>query len=193
MGGSPGAAGLTVGGLQILTEGSGAAQEPMAYSVLRIGREFATRSRVGVIGVQRVATSESQNFNRVLGVDGRIGIGDPWTIDWWGATSAGPGRDSDAVAYSARLGYETQHWSNVARYIQVGSDFNPEVGFLNRPGGYRYYEGGVMWKHRFPSVLDRGVRVSYRGYYGLNDFWQEGRLHRRGRFDSAWGGGLVPK
>jgi hypothetical protein len=172
-------AGLTLGGLQIFTEGT-SVQEEMAYSVLRIGREFATRSRIGVIGVQRVATSEAQNWNRVFGVDGRIGIGDPWTIDWWGATSAGPGRDSDAVAYSARVGYETQHWFNVARYIQVGSDFNPEVGFLNRPGGYRYYEAGVMWKQRFPSIpwIKEWIpHVNYRGYYRLNDFWQEGRLH----------------
>ena len=189
--------GLTVGGLQIFTEGNDAAQEPMAYSVLRIGREFATRSRVGVIGVQRVATSESQNWNRVVGVDGRIGIGDPWTIDWWGATSAGPGPDSDAVAYSARLAYETQHWFNVARYIQVGSDFNPEVGFLNRPGGYRYYEAGVMWKHRFPTIpwIKEWIpHVNYRGYYGLDDFWQEGRLHIDvTEFDLANGGRIGPE
>ena len=190
-------AGLTVGGLQIFTERAGA-QDPMAYSVLRLGREFATRSRVGVIGVQRVATSApSQNWNRVVGVDGRIGIGDPWTIDWWGAASASPGPDSDAVAYSARIGYETQRWNNGARYIQVGGDFHPEVGFLNRPAGYRYYEAGLMMKQRFPSVpwIKEWIpHVNYRGYYGLDGFWQEGRLHiDLTEFDLANGGSFGPE
>ena len=189
-------AGLTVGGLQIFSEGT-SVQEEMAYSVLRFGREFATRSRIGVIGVQRVATSEAQNWNRVFGVDGRIGIGDPWTIDWWGATSASPGPDSDAVAYSARIAYETQHWFNTARYIKVGSVFNPEVGFLNRPGGYRYYEAGLMWKQRFPSIpwiKEWSPHVNYRGYYGLDGFWQEGRLHIDvTEFDLANGGRFGPE
>src|SRR5687767_10638661 len=55
---------LTVGALQIFTEHQG-------YSVVRVGRELATRSRVGVIGVQRMATAQTGDWNRVLGVDGR--------------------------------------------------------------------------------------------------------------------------
>src|SRR5213083_1452584 len=76
--------GLTVGALEILTEHQG-------YSVMRVGREVGTRSRVGVIGVQRMATGETGDWNRVFAVDGRVGIRDAWTIDWWGAASAVPG------------------------------------------------------------------------------------------------------
>ena len=165
--------GLTVGALEIFTEHQG-------YSVMRVQRELAARSRIGVIGVQRLATGNANDWNRVLAVDGRVGIGDPWTIDWWGAASATSGPDTDVVAYSARLGYETGSWSNVARIIQVGRDFNPEVGFLNRGGGYRYYEIGAEWKKRFPSlpwVKQWIPHINYRGYYGLDDFWQEGRIH----------------
>src|SRR5206468_602839 len=128
-------------------------------------------------------------FTRRIGIDalgqpvpivGGVSIGDPWTIDWWGAASATSGPDTDVVAYSARLGYEAGSWSNVARIIQVGRDFNPEVGFLNRGGGYRYYEIGGEWKKRFPSlpwVKQWIPHINYRGYYGLDDFWQEGRIH----------------
>ena len=146
---------------------------------MRLQRELAARSRIGIIGVQRSAIGPG-DWNRVFGVDGRVGIGDPWTIDWWGAASASPGPDSDAVAYSARLGYQTGSWDNVARIIRVGREFNPEVGFLNRGGGYTYYEAGVEWKKRFPSIpiVKQWIpHVNYRGYYGLDDFWQEGRLH----------------
>ena len=164
---------LTVGGLEIFTE-------HQAYSVLRVQRELAARSRVGLIAVQRMATGNTGNWNRVYGVDGRIGIRDAWTLDWWGAASGVPGPDGNATAYSARLGYETGAWSNVARLIQVGSDFDPQVGFLNRRGGYRYVEAGVQWKKRFPSIpiVKQWIpHVNYRGYYRLDGEWQEGRIH----------------
>jgi len=181
---------LTMGALQIFTEHQG-------YSVMRVGREVGTRSRVGVIGVQRMATGDLGDWNRVLGLDGRIGLHDAWTIDWWGAAAAVPGPDGDAAAFSARLGYDTQHWMNVARFIQVGSDFNPEVGFLNRSGGYRYYEAGLYWKQRFPNVpwvKEWVPHVNYRGYNRLNGFWQEGRLHfDLTEVDLANGGRIGPE
>jgi len=164
---------FTVGALQIFTQHQG-------YSVARVSRELAARSRIGVIAVQRLATGNAGDWNRVYGVDGRVGIRDAWTIDWWGAASSVPGPDGDAAAYSARLGYETGSWSNLARVIQVGSGFDPQVGFLNRRGGYRFYEATVMWKKRFPSIpwlKDWHPHVGYRGYYGLDGFWQEGRVH----------------
>ena len=164
---------FTAGGLEIFTE-------QQAYSVARFERELAARSRVGFIAVQRMATANHGDWNRVYAVDGRLGIRDAWTIDWWGAASAVPGPDGNATAYSARLGQETGSWSNVARVIQVGSDFDPQVGFLNRRGGYRYYEAGVQWKKRFPGIpiVKQWIpHVNYRGYYRLDGYWQEGRIH----------------
>ncbi|HYX82693.1 MAG TPA: DUF5916 domain-containing protein [Gemmatimonadales bacterium] len=170
---------FTVGALQIFTEGANT-QEAMAYSVLRLQRELAARSRIGIIAIQRAGTSQTRDWNRVMGVDGRVGIGDSWTIDGWAAGSATPRADTDAGAFSARLGYETGSWSNLARFIQVGSDFDPEVGFLNRGGGYRFYETTIMWKHRLPNstwLKDWHPHVGYRGYYGLDGYRQEDRIH----------------
>lgn len=170
---------FTVGALQIFTDPA-ATQPAMSYSVLRLQRELAARSRIGVIAVQRMATANSGDWNRVYGLDGRIGIGDPWTIDWWGAASDRPGPDGDVAAYSARVGYQTGSWNNLARVIQVGREFDPEVGFLNRRGGYRFYEGTVMWIKRFPRLTwlkEWHPHVGYRGYYGLDGYRQEDRIH----------------
>jgi len=170
---------VTVGALQIFTDRA-TTQGAMSYSVLRFQHELAARSRIGVIAIQRMATAKSGDWNRVTGVDGRIGIHDAWTIDWWGAASATPGRDRDASAYSARLAYQTGSWNNLARIIQVGRDFDPEVGFLNRPGGYRFYEATVMWIKRYPGstwLKEWHPHVGYRGYYGLDGFRQEDRIH----------------
>jgi len=170
---------FTVGALQIFTDRA-TSQGGMSYSVLRLQRELAARSRIGVIAVQRMATAQSGDWNRVGAVDGRIGIRDAWTIDWWGAASATPRPDGDAGAYSARLGYQTGSWNNLARIIQVGRDFDPEVGFLNRRGGYRFYETTVMWIKRYPRsawLKDWHPHVGYRGYYGLDGYRQEDRIH----------------
>ena len=170
---------FTVGALQIFTENSGT-QEAMAYSVGRVQRELGGRSRIGVLGVQRMGTSQTTDWNRVIGVDGRVGIRDAWTIDWWDARSATPRSDHDAEAFSARLGYETGSWSNLARVIQVGRDFDPEVGFLNRGGGYRFFETTIMWKKRLPNsswLKDFHPHLGYRGYYGLDGYRQEDRIH----------------
>ena len=171
--------GFTVGALQIFTENSGT-QEAMAYSVGRVQRELGGRSRIGVLGVQRMGASQTTDWNRVIGVDGRVGIHDAWTIDWWDARSATPRSDHDAEAFSARLGYETGSWSNLARVIQVGRDFDPEVGFLNRGGGYRFFETTIMWKKRLPNsswLKDFHPHLGYRGYYGLDGYRQEDRIH----------------
>ncbi len=171
---------FTVGALQIFTERRTGVQDAMSYSVLRLQRELAARSRIGVIAVQRLATAQTGEWNRVYGLDGRIGLRDAWTMDWWGAASNRPGRDGDAGAYSARLSYETGSWNNLARFIKVGSGFDPEVGFLNRGGGYRFYEATVMWKKRLPQstwLKDWHPHVGYRGYYGLDGYRQEDRIH----------------
>ena len=170
---------FTVGALQIFTERA-PTQEAMSYSVARVQRELGGRSRIGLIGIQRMGTSQTGDWNRVAAVDGRIGIHDPWTIDWWGASSATPRADHDAEAFSARLGYQTGSWNNLARIIQVGQGFDPEVGFLNRGGGYRFYEGTVMWIKRYPNntfVKEWHPHLGYRGYYGLDGYRQEDRVH----------------
>ena len=92
------------------------------------------------MGVQRMTTDSSGSYNRTFAVDGRVGLGDAWTIDWWGATTQTPNRSGDELGYSARAAYTTRDWNNSVRFLQIGEDFNPEVGFLSRPAGYRFYD-----------------------------------------------------
>jgi uncharacterized protein DUF5916 len=180
-------AGLTVGGLQIFTDRSSILQPgivyvvpPMSYSVARAARELGARSRVGVIAVQRIATDDAEDRNRTYGADGRWGIGDAWTVDAWGAKTETPGLHGKDVGYSARVDYNTARWNHNARFVQLGEDFNPEVGFLNRFGGYRLYDVQFQWKYRRPEwawFKEWTPHVSYRGYYGLDDFYESGRVH----------------
>jgi hypothetical protein len=171
---------FTVGLLQIVTDEVARVQPTTSYSVARLSREISARSRLGLIAVQRMATGDAGDRNRAYGLDGRLGLGEAWTVDWWGGKTETPGRGGDDWGYSARAAYETGRWSNSARVMQVGEDFNPEVGFLNRFGGYRFYDVGVMRKVRKPEwrwLKEWLPHTNYRGYYGLDGFWQSGRWH----------------
>ena len=137
-------AGLTVGAMQLFTDDLKDGPQAMSYTVARVSRELSSRSRVGAIAVQRMATDSTGDHNRTYGVDGRIGAGQNWTFDWWGAKTETPRLTGDDYGYSGRATYQTGQWNNTLRVVQVGDDFNPEVGFLNRSGGYRYYEIAFM-------------------------------------------------
>jgi hypothetical protein len=160
--------GLTVGALQMIT-GEQNGVEGNSYTVLRTLKELSARSRVGVMAVQRQRLGDGDDHNRVYGVDGRVGIGQAWTADAWFGRSETPGRDGDANAWSGRLAYQTRDWNHSVRMLQVGDDFNPEVGFMSRPAGYRFDELMLMRLVRSPrwkEVRQWNPHISLRRYVG---------------------------
>jgi hypothetical protein len=188
--------GLTVGLMQLFTEqAAGGIQPANSFTVGRVTREFGGRSRIGVIGVQRIATKDGDDRNRTFGIDGRFALSDPLSIDWWAAKTATPGRSGRDGAFSVRFGHQTRVWNNAFRFVQVGEDFNPEVGFVGRVG-YRYYEGALF---RTVPVKGFGLRywmphVNYRGYFGFDDKVQSEQIHIDfGEVEFANGGRLGPE
>jgi Domain of unknown function (DUF5916) len=174
------ALGFTLGALEIVTDELTGHQPANSYSVVRAVRELPSRSRVGVLAVERVATKTPGDRNGTYAIDGRVGAGDAWTLDWWGAKTSTPTRRGDDLGYSVRGAYSTADWNNNVRVVSVGSNLNPEVGFLNRTGGYRYYEIAAMRFVRKPEwkwLKDWNPHTSYRGYYGLDGSWQNGQVH----------------
>ncbi|HEY3287675.1 MAG TPA: DUF5916 domain-containing protein [Gemmatimonadaceae bacterium] len=184
--------GMTVGLMQIFTAEHKGVQSAQSFSVARAIKEVGRRSRVGVIGVQRLGLGDRvgpmctgcpalpEDVNRTFGVDGRLGLGDAWTIDAWAAKTETPGRSGDDYSGSARAVYLTRNWNGSARFLRVGADFNPEVGFVSRTPGYTFREVQVMrmvrresWRH----VREWNPHVTYREYYGFDGFHQSGQLH----------------
>ena len=172
--------GLTVGLLEIVTDEVIGAQAAQSYSVARMTKEVGARSRLGVIGIQRVAIDSSASRNGTYGLDARVGLGERWTFDGWSAMTATPSRDGDDYGFSGRANYSTSAWNNTARVVRVGPDFNPEVGFLNRAGGYTHYELAFMRMVRNPRytwLKQWSPHASYRGYYRPDGYWQSGQFH----------------
>jgi len=179
--------GITVGAMQLFTEsraaglgGEGSAAVPAnAYSVARVSRELPGRSRVGAMFVQRLATDSSADHNRTYALDGRVGVGDAWTFDWWAAKTETPGLEGRDLAFSGRLEWKTARWNNAFRYTQVGEDFNPEVGFLPR-ADYRNYDVSIFRTQpvaHLPLLRYWLPHFNYRGYYGFDGVLQSEQVH----------------
>jgi len=173
-------AGMTLGALEIVTDDQPGIQPANSYSVARATREIGRRSRLGVIAVDRIAVDSTGNRNGTYAIDGRVGLKEAWTLDGWGAKTATPGRNGDDNAYSLRGAYTTAKWNNSMRVISVGESFNPEVGFLTRTGGFRYYELMFMRIVRDSNLKwlkDWNPHISMRNYYKQDGYYQSGWLH----------------
>ena len=174
-------AGNTIGLLQMVTDAPDSASAGQSYTVARAVRELSSRSRIGAMAVQRLATNDGGDVNRTFALDGRLGLGQRWTSDLWAARTTTPGRDGDANAYSARIAYQTNVWNHSLRVAQVGEDFNPEVGFLSRPAGFRSYDASLMRLVRKPEwswFRQWNPHVNLRAVTGLLDnFYQTGYFH----------------
>jgi hypothetical protein len=169
----------TVGALQLFTNDF-ATLRGQSYSVGRLSREIGPRSRIGIIGVQRMARDSTADYHRTFGVDGRIGLGSNWTGDWWGAATDAPHRGGDDLGASARIGYLTDVWNNNIRFLHVGTDFVPELGFINRTPGFRNLEIGIMRYVRDrnrPWLRVWNPHITYRGFYGTDGYFQSAQWH----------------
>ena len=172
--------GNTIGLLQMVTEAPDSATDGQSYSVIRGIREISRRSRIGAMAVQRLSTRDASDVNRTFVADGRIGLGQRWTGDVWAAMTTTPGRTGDATAYSARMAYQTNVWSHSLRLAQVGEDFNPEVGFLSRPAGFRQADLALLRLVRKPEwewFRQWNPHLNYRATYGTDGFYQSGFVH----------------
>ncbi len=153
------------------------------FTVARYSRDLPNRSAVGAMFVGREGAGAGDT-NRAYGLDGRWGIGEYGQVSGFVARTETPGisRDDHAVRLAARYDSETSSYS--VGFTEVGAGFNPEVGFLRRRG-YRKPEAFVLYRIR-PEKLwglqELRPHVSYRGFWGFDDFQETGYLH----VDNHW-------
>ncbi|MEJ2090252.1 MAG: DUF5916 domain-containing protein, partial [Gammaproteobacteria bacterium] len=124
------------------------------YSVVRVNQELRNRSSIGMIFVNRDGDADT------------------------------PGLIGKDHALSLRGDYSSEHWSNSAGYSEVGGDFNPEVGFVQRRD-YRKADMRIMRRYRprdFLGLQELRPHVSYRGYWNFDGIYESGFVH----VDNHW-------
>lgn len=184
------ARGVNIGFLNMQTEEVGelAANN---FSAARVSKDLSNRSSIGAIAVNRLGTGDKagdDNWNRTFGVDGRVGIHEAITVSGFAARTQTPGATESEHAFSTAFDFRTRKYETQLSYAEVGEDFDPQVGFLERLDGYRQV-GTALRRHvRTPFLSKLGVRewephASYESYWGFDGLQETATLHVDSRLD----------
>ncbi len=192
------ARGVNVGVLNMQTERVGSTPGNN-FTAARVNKDLRNRSGFGAIFVNRTATGSAagdNNFNRTFGVDGKIGVREAITVSGFAARTETPGLEGKDYAYSTAFDFRNRQYETTISYAEVGDDFNPEVGFLERPDGYRQTSLVFRRRIRTPALARLGLRefephASYESYWGFDGFQETATLHVDGRWDFENGNSLT--
>jgi hypothetical protein len=148
------------GVLNIQTAESDDANAPSTnFAVVRVNRDFLRRSRVGAIITRRDPVAAARRGaggpdNLAYGVDTLISPTNDISILGYAAKTDSPGRNGDDTSYRGRFDWSADRYGLQAEHLSVGTDFNPEIGFLRRTAFKRSYG-----QARFSPRPDwRGIR-----------------------------------
>ena len=147
------ARGFNVGLLGMQTDDVPGVTSANNFAVARVSRELPNRSSLGGMFVGRWARGAGGNdWNRAWGLDGKLGIGESWTLDGFMARTETPGLGGRDHAFNAQVSFRRRRGNFSLGYTEVGDGFNPEVGFLNRTGfrqvsgrGFLYFRPNISW------------------------------------------------
>lgn len=184
----------------------GAVDEPSGVdgnavvNLFRLKGDLGESSSLGLTYTDRTVSGEQ--FNRVLGLDGRLILRRRYTLDLMAAGSADrlPGEDSHwGSLLFARMNRVSRHFSLNASFEDVGEDFRARSGFIRRVGVTRLESRiGYTWRGGEGALVESwGPSVEAQGYWAREDFWSgrspqemEFQLNLSGSFRGNVGGFL---
>ena len=179
---------VTVGFLNMQTEAVGDATPANNFTVARLRHDLPNRSSIGGLLVSRQATGPlagSDNYNRTYAFDGRWGFGQNGLISGFAARTETPFRDGRHFdqdhAFDLAVDYNTEAWRLRGGVMEMGRDFNPEVGFVRRTG-FRKFDAGIFNTSRPPSnwlrILELQPHVTFNRFWDIETgFIQTSLLH----------------
>ncbi len=137
---------LELGIMDVDTRSSG----PNPYSnfaVVRLKESLWPGSYVGVMGIDKRSGNVLDMFNQTGGADTRLVFFKDWFVDAHMAGTRSPGYPNGASDVGASLSYRSNWLEGLVERRKTGSNFNPEVGFVQRPDSNETY-GDLTFKAR---------------------------------------------
>lgn len=151
---------LALGVMDVDTRSSG----PNPYSnfaVVRVKESLWAGSYVGAMGIDKRSGNIFDNFNQTGGADTRLIFFKDWIVDAHMAGTQSPGNPSGASDLGASLTYHSNWLEGLVERRKTGPNFNPEVGFVERPDVNETY-GDLTFKAR-PKIS--GIReLQFEGF-----------------------------
>jgi hypothetical protein len=178
-----------VGFLQMRSEKVTGVAPENDFTVVRANKEFANRSSLGAIFVNRdgdgsILGDEGDDYNRTYGIDGRLGLGDNGELSGYVAQTKTPDLSGKDHSFRIRGDYNSENWTSRIHYTEVGEDFNPEVGFLTRRD-FRQLEVFAMRRYRpadWGGILELRPHIAYRTFRNFDGFHETTFVHA----DNHW-------
>ncbi len=151
---------LELGIMDVDTRSSG--PNPSAnYAAARLKESLWAGSYIGVMGIDKRSGNPQDSFNQAGGVDTRLVLFKDWFVDAHVAGTRSPGDPSGASDVGASLSYRSNWLDGIVERRKIGSNFNPEVGFIERTASNETY-GDLNFKTR-PRI--DGVReLQFEGF-----------------------------
>ena len=124
------------------------------YTVARVRRDIFQSSDIGAIILSREPAGDSDDFNRVAGVDTNFRFFKNLSINCFVARSESPRRDHQPGFRQGgdRLGRQPE--AHATSIMKIGEGFKDDIGFVRRTGVTRqfYDVAGLPSRNRFASA-----------------------------------------
>lgn len=135
-----------IGFLQVQTRKLGDQSSPFGvpsqqFTVARVKRDILERSYVGAMFVNRQGATSAGGtaYNRGAGIDAEFNLTDHYQLKAFLMGTATPGVTSSFLSARIDSRFENDLWSFVTVYEDIGSNFKPEVGFIERKAIRQYF------------------------------------------------------
>jgi hypothetical protein len=122
-----------VGVMNIQTGDESVSQtEPTNFTVVRVKRDVLRRSAIGGMLTNRSLAAAGSGSNQAYGLDGAFSFFQNLSTGVYWARTVTEGREGDDQSYQGRFDYNADRYGARAEFLDVGANFNPEVGFVRR-------------------------------------------------------------
>jgi len=131
------------------------------FAVVRLKESLWAGSYLGAMGIDKRSGDVLDSFNQTGGLDTRLVFFQDWIVDAHMAGTQSPGNPGGNSDLGASLTYRSNWLEGRVERRKTGPNFNPEVGFVERPDSNETY-GDLTFKVR-PSIP--GIReLQFEGF-----------------------------
>ena len=155
------------------------------FAVARMRRDLFSRSSIGAVFTDR---SSGGAFNRVAGLDTSLHFRDAWSFEGiWARVFEETGQSSTGLA-SGRLMYEDDLLGGTVKFIEIGENFYPGIGFVPRTGMRKtFLEGRVSPRPNISWLRQFHLRANLNNTLNLENVLEtrRGTVNGRATFESG--------
>ena len=108
------------------------------FAVARVRRDILRRSAIGAIATRRSHVTGGTGAGDTVGVDGAFAFFENLSMQTYWAKTTTPGKSGGDTSSRAQIWYNGDRYGFSSQRLAVGENFNPEMGYVRRPGFAKY-------------------------------------------------------